>query len=728
MSIFAKKLGTAQVKSPLTEIVSEVQSTLNETRQQVNAAGVGKLVALETFSEEQRTELSNVVDNLRGSFTRIAEKIKSTPSFGQESYQASQIESGIASAIMSQNVSNMFSVEVVSAMTTPENTTFVGFEGLQGDAYAKRDTAFEAYDERDNKSVVLNSVVYNLQNGRQNEFGEAFFPTVTVTADQVGVSTTIRLIMTVEDVKRATSGAVTKFNKRNVIRGIIDSTILKNEGTRAIPVVRAESASNFVLPADVAVTAISNEGVAINTAPLAVGKKIDFSAICQTDTMLANGTADYTDALDPAISLKAIYVKVVNGSKTDVLRFNVQGHAFNNFIQTGQDNYRRQNLNFTTDTLLVNKLTKRVDNSALDAMGVVTTNDRIVRLGLDVSGYVNIETGEMIVNANGLRLVSVQDSATGETLAASNADVVAITAALATSSIIGYDVDAWYSNANRANRGQLIDTTYFTQIWAVPYRSPITALRPVTADASSDQADLASLITTTYVRTSNQAVTTLLNTVEQLAQYTDSRAVQTTMPETFGVSRYLIQPTYKSDDIDVVAELASLSSSNKPDDISMLLIQRVREMAYRMFQQSGFQAVVESQAAGVSTKPTVIIGTDITTARYLILNGDTRTLGTEFNYRVVSTSDERMTNRIVVAFGYPEMSDNVVNPLHFGNMIWSPELVAVLPITRNGRISKELTVMPRFRHIVNVPVLGFINVKNLPNAVMSKTPINFKTV
>ena len=726
-SLFTKKLGTSQTKTPLNAVSDEVSAALGEVRNSVNQASVGKLIALESFSQDQQYELTTVIDNLRGVFNRVTQKV-ATPSFGFEKYHTSQVDSAIAATIMAQNPMAMLGVEVLSSYPAQENTTFIGFEGLQGDAYAKRDVAFEAYDERDNKSVVLNSVVYNLQNGRQNEFGEAFFPTVTITADQVGVATTIRLIQTVEDVKRATSGAVTKFNKRNVIRGIIDHTILKKEGTRAIPVVRAESVGNFVAAGDVAATLISNEGISINTAPLAIGKKIDFSAICQTDTALANGVADITDALDPAISVKAVYVKFVDGANTDIIRFNVQGLAFNNFIQTGQDNYRRQNLNFTTETLLVNKNTKRADGSALDALSEAVTNDRVVRLGLDMSGYVNIETGELTVNANTLRVVSVHDGVTGDQLAAAHADVVSITAAVTAGSIIGFDLDAWFSNANRANRGQLIDTTYYTQIWSVPYRSPITALRPVNADASSDQSDLASLITTTNIRASNDAVTTLLNTVEQLSMYTDSRTGLTTVPEAFGVSRYLIQPTYKGEETDVVAELASVSSSNKPGDIAMLLIQRVREIAYRMYQTSGFQAVVESQAAGVSTRPTVIIGTDITTARYLILDGDTRTLGSEFNYRVVTTSDERMSNRIVIAFGYPEMSDNVINPLHFGNMIWSPELTLVLPITRNGRISKELTVQPRYRHIVNVPVLGFLNVKNLPNAVASKTPINFHSV
>ena len=83
-----------------------------------------------------------------------------------------------------------------------------------------------------------------------------------------------------------------------------------------------------------------------------------------------------------------------------------------------------------------------------------------------------------------------------------------------------------------------------------------------------------------------------------------------------------------------------------------------------------------------------------------------------------------MQNRLFIALGYPDKANGQLNPLHFGNMLWSPEVVLTLPISRGGQISKELTVQPRFRHIVNVPVLGQVKITNLPQAATNVTVIN----
>lgn len=42
------------------------------------------------------------------------------------------------------------------------------------------------------------------------------------------------------------------------------------------------------------------------------------------------------------------------------------------------------------------------------------------------------------------------------------------------------------------------------------------------------------------------------------------------------------------------------------------------------------------------------------------------------------------------------------NPLHFGNMRWKPELLMVLPTTRN---SKDIRVQPMFREIISQPMM-----------------------
>jgi hypothetical protein len=59
-------------------------------------------------------------------------------------------------------------------------------------------------------------------------------------------------------------------------------------------------------------------------------------------------------------------------------------------------------------------------------------------------------------------------------------------------------------------------------------------------------------------------------------------------------------------------------------------------------------------------------------------------------------------------------------------MLWSPEMTLVLPMQRSGGVQKELVVSPRFRHIVNVPVMGWIEATGIPQVVTSRVPLHFK--
>ena len=597
------------------------------------------------------------------------------------------------------------------------NTTFVGVEGM-ADGMSNRLPAFEAYDEKDNRNAVAYSVVYNMVAGRQNEFGEAFFPTVTVTNDNVGVQVSIRLIQVYNDFKRETDGALADYRKKNIVKAMIDNTILKNDMTRIFPVFRAGvNEDKFVDTATIPSYVVDNEGESIETAPLKIGESFDLLALSQTDTLIANGLMDATDSIDPAVELDNIYVTFA----ADKYRLKVRGLAGANFVYGPQDNYRLQRLNFRTTGIMVNKDLKQIDGSDPADLADIVTNDLVVYIGVDMFGDINVEKGDTIVHAPKIYVARVVDTATGLDVPLDAAPADAIVAKFADAKIVGYDVWAYRTNLNRRQRGQLLDVTYYNQIWAVPLRSPITMLRPVNADSQSDNSDLAALVSATFVRTSNEAVRTLTQTADMLKSYIDGRVArpvteEDNMPSLFGVARFLIDPTFIGEDLDVNAEINSITSHERSKDVCSVLVQKIRDVAYRLYRDSGFQAVVETQAAGIEGNPTVIVGTDPMTARYLMIDGENRMVGPDFEYKVVTTPDISVMNKIYIALGYPGSNQNQLNPLHFGNMLWSPELVLTLPIARGGQISKELTVQPRFRHIVNVPVLGVLNVTNLPEA------------
>lgn len=719
MTAFAKKLAARTGAGAMDSLVTALEANAQQYIVGTNRSALARAaLSMESISQADAHELGTAVEHLNRALEQVSTTLKITSSVA-----GAQRDAAVAAGIMAGDIQSYLRAPVVHSVPSNANLVTVGFEGMQ-DAFAKRVTAFEAFDERDNRNAVVYSMAYNMRAGRQDAFGEAFFPTVVVTQENVGFGVSIRLIQVYNDFKRDISGALDQYEKKNILRAVVDHSILKNDMNKIVPVVRAQSTTNFVAPADVAVAAVDLDGESINTAPLAVGKKFSLLALSQTDALIANGLMDATDSLDPTITLKNLYVKVGAGATADVVRIPTLNLPLSNFVAAPQGNYRLMTLNFQTDSILVNKATKRVDGSALQTLDDVVTSDLIVRLNVNVTGSVNIETGDTVVYANALSVSSVQDTS-GNFLSLSSGMGLSLANDVAGGSVIGYDLEAFRTNLNRRQRGQLLDTTFFTQLYAVPLRSPITVLRPISTDGQNDTSDLAALITATQIRTSNAAVTALLETAGLLEAYVDARDSAGVGPDVLGVARFLIRPTFVKTNLNVATAINSLTSHERAKDIQAVLVNQLRDMAYNMYRDSAYQPAANAMAGGEAPVPTVIIGTDPVLARYLMVDGDFRTLGNEFNVKIVSTMDKRMTGRIAVAFGnFDGATENAPNALHFGNMAWKPELTLVLPISRGGQTSKELTVQPSFKHVVNCPILGWIEVSGVPDVAANNVPIS----
>lgn len=710
--MFEKKLKTSRDTSRFGVLVENVGAIVNN-----NLLGAGSLTGLavstESLSEDQSRLFRNTLEGLRTSLESMVARMGVQVS-------GSQIDAGVVAGIIAADPKAFFSAK--QSMLTGSDRTHV-VTGLAAEGFDERPLAMEAYDDRDNKNAAMFSIAYNMQSSRQDEFGETLFPTIVLSPDQVGLTVTVRLMQVYNELFRQISGAIDQYNKKNIIRAIADYTILKNEMTRIIPVYRPESADKFVDTGVVATRTIDLEGEAIVTSALAMGAKFSLLGISQTDTLLQSGVMDITDSIEPAIRLNYLYVKV----GADILKFDVSNLPLSEFTYATQANFMKMQLNFESTSLLINKDTKQYDGSALVDLAAVVTSDLIVRVEAGVTGSVNLELGDTVAYSNVPSVYSVQNSA-GELVALTAAPASDLVTLFAGAEIIGYELIAYRANLNRRQRGQLIDTTFYTQAYNVYFGSPITAIHPVTMDGQTDASDLQALVTATRIRTSNSAVKALVDASNALKEYIDARDYQGVPPDVLGAGRFFVKPVYFEEAIDMNDIVDSIKSHERAADIQAALVNKVRDYAYRMYRNSEYKAAADALAGGLAPVPVVIIATDPVLAQYLTVTGDLRTLGNEFEVRVVSSLDYRVTGKIFITFGvFDESRNTTPNPLNFGNMVWSPEVTVVLPISRNGQISKELAVSPRFRHIVNLPVLTALTVDNVPD-VVAKVPLHFKQV
>lgn len=711
---------------------AQLNSLVDGIQHQLQMAGAGfassnvakAALAMESIEPSVARELEGSIDGLRTALESVAADQKISSGLTQ-----AQIDAGITAGVVAGNV---------RAFLTQPKPTGIALEGMNfiatapavagGDVSDRMRAALESYDESENRNAAAYSIAYNMQAARQDEFGEAFFPTIVVTPDQVGFSISIRIVTVYNEVRRQITGDINDFGRRNIIEAVIDPTILRNDQTNIIPVYRDESKQHFVDAALVAPFTTLLDDEEITTAPLAMGKTFSLLGISQTEALLETGLLDASDSIDPSIVLQNIYLKLKGATPADdeVVKFNVSKLPYSNFTYAVQGNYRLANLNFGTEALKMDKTTKQVDGSNSALLADVQAGEYIVRLGVAVSGSVNLELATTNLFAADVRVVSIQNK-DGVKIALDDAAVAGIVAALSTAEVIGYDLDARRTNLNRRQRGQLLDTTWNVQTYNVPLRAPITVPRPLTSGDQNDSSDLAALITTTRIRASNAAVDELLRVADVLQDFSFNKDAVGDVPAILGTGRYLVKPFFEKHTLDVAAEVDSIKSADRAADISALIVNKLRDVVYRMYRDSGYKAAADALAGGVAPMPTVIVGTDPVLSRYINVVGDLRTLGGDFVPKIVSTLNQRMAGKIVVTFGvFGEGQDGVPNPMHFGNMAWKPELTLVLPLHRNGQTSKELTVQPSFVHVTHLPVLAVIEVVGIEDVIASKVAI--KTV
>lgn len=724
-SIFKKLAASNGLEQPITQLGKAAAELTRHVNQQngrfLAQSHVSAMYSTESLTPNAEAELSTAFSDLAATMESIAENFTVRKADGQElPLTAAGREAAIVAGMVAADPIKF----VKQKPTMPSMESAVVVDNGTGDFIERMVPSSEAYDETELRNTTVYSILYNAVHGAQDEFAETFFPTVTVPADQAGYTISMNIIRVAEDRRRQVSGARDDFGFRNVIHAVIDPEILRNDQTLIVPVFSDESKGFFVDETVFPSRVVDLEGESIKTSALAFGKKFSLLGISQTESLLQTGFLDITDAIDSGLTLQNVYLKVGN----EVIRINTDGLPYTNFTYATQDNYRTMRLNWDTDTVQLSKATKLVDGSDSTELAQLYGNDgKLVQLSFSISGSVNTQTGDCSLMASTVSVHRVYDGATK--LALDSGDGKAIADKIATAELIGYDLHGYRTNTNLRQRGQLLDMTYQTQIYPVKTRAPITIPHPLTDASTNDARDISALITTTGIRTTNAAIDELFRIADLLREHANNEIVISESPTVLGIAHGPVKAFFEEDVIDVLAEINSVKSHEKAADIQAVLISKLRDVAYRMYRDSGYKAAADALNGGKSNPPTVIIGTDPVIARYLMVNGDLRTLGADFNFKIVTTLNKKVAGRIFMSFTDEERAKaGQPNPLGFGNMAWRPELVMNFPIHYNGANSKQIMVQPSFRHTCNLPVLAVFEVKGLSDTAAMKVTIDTTAV
>lgn len=683
-----------------------------------NNPAIGKMViSTESFDAATADKLTATVGNMEAQIKDIVQAADLGIKF-----QPFSLEAATIGALMATSPRDVIGAQ---PRPIPQGAHIVNL-GL-ADAQAGRGFALEAYEDRPNRDAQMHTTMFNLLASRQDEFAEAWYPTIICSPNETGATISTRLFYLYNDYKRSATGTLANHSRRNLVRAYTDTHMLHNELTRCLPVYRSGGADDntaiFVATADVPTWTEDLGGVTVTTGALKVDTKIDKIGTSQTNELLASGVMGPTDTLDSFVKLSKLFVKVVVGADSDVIELNVESLPAASYTYSTQGNTRRMQLVMDTNSLVLHPGTTKLNGAALDVLTELATHS--ARVSLNITGSVHLTDGTGVVQRGQLALDTLRN-ASGQVV--TGAVFNALAAKLASAEIIGYTDHSYRANANLRQRGRLLDSQTELAVIPVHHRAPISILAPVTSDGSEDASKIETLIATTNMAINGDAVNELLKDVEKGRQYRAVADATGAFPEMSASGYKHVIPYFHEDSLDLALTVDSKSSHDRFIDIRAAIVERLRYMALEMLVKSEYQAVGKVLTGNADFKPRVLIGTDIKTAAYLKTDGELALFGDKMDVTVVATQAENFRDKIVMSFTVMNSQRNSeISPLNYGNFLYTPEVVLNMPLSVDGQTSRTLTVVPRYVRFQNLPVMTVLNVSNLPSVTL-KVANNFHTV
>ncbi len=720
---------TGKGGSPLTRLVDQLSLAIREGGTEfASSRYTDQVCSLESLNDADLASLNSAAQGISETISAAFESIAETgQSLGFEALSPTQKEAGTMVALAAGNPMAYATAAMTKRAGATDGVSLIGFEsaGVAGRLdYREEHASMEAFDEKKLAEMMPYSIAFNVQASRQDEFSESFYPTTIVSPDMGGIDIAVDRTTVFNAIHHPTSGKAHDWKQRNLVEAVSDASILADESTDLIPFVQenGENEAMFLDDAVVAPTYRRVGNVDIKTKPLKVGKQINLLGISQHPQLLGAGIIDHTDAIDSRIFLDKLYLRTSDTGS--VLRFNVSRLPRNAFNKSVEGADREMQLNFRSEALVLNADTMAVDGSEPTVLQPVRDSNYTVRLAIKVNGDAHVEFGTVQIDPSAVQVTEITDE-DGNQVSLTAGGGKAIVDALADMKIVGFELNASRTNSNRRTRGLLLNNNREVERFAIPLGAPISAPSPIGSDR--DTRDLDSLIAAARIRNSNNAVTTLLNYADTLRAFVQNRRLGHGVPAIEGVGRHVVVPFYEEMDLNLKDVINSIKSKDRAEDISSVLVNAIRDVAYRMYRDSAYQAGVDASSVG-GKKVSLLVGTDSVIQRHLMVTGDRRTFGTTFeDAKIVTTLDSRMDNKIVLTFTR-EGTDGTPDPLSFGTHAWIPELASSIMVSRDGATYQEAMVQPRSRHINNLPIMAVINVEGLEDVLTTKVAVSTESV
>jgi len=642
--------------------------------------------------------------------------------FGTALHVAAQLDG--ASVESTPSTAIKAATKAAAAITADRSSLFQSVDDKNQQSFGANIDALdvaslEHFDGRAVDVYQAATFAYNVSASTQDEFSEAFFPSVIGDISTAGISVSLRTTQVINTFLRNNANADSKkFNRQSLITAISDPKgILASDQLKLLPVVGG--AFDSQLETGLATTKeYAASGDSVSTAPYKLGTRLNVLGASQSTALLAKGVMDNTDTLDTNLPLEALYFATTD--KTKFVRVDVSRLIGATFMAGQRGDSKDLVLNTKTQMVVdLSALTDHVTGSTVAGLAALPAGSKAV-FDVELLGSGNAVDGELSVYVGAWTFAGARD-VNGNVIDSSSSVYTAIETQAVAMTAVGVDIDTRITNSNIRRKGINLTSKPTTEKLPVRAKTPITTDSPIIGQnvGPNDGAFLTDLISVTGILSNFSAVKTILG----FAAFMKSQeGVSASEINTNTLGQTFCKPFYKFTAMNLSEYVDSQRGQDRNADIKATVINNIATDVANMLSESGYSNYEKFvKRAG---KTDIVIGTYPALAAYLGTGID---LGNGCVAKVVSTDNTDIKDKLFVTIGDTGADQSSVAIDRFGSRLYIPSLVSKTNVSENGETVNKTVVNPLFEHVVTLPLLVEYSVTGL-DSVLGKVTANYHTI
>lgn len=431
------------------------------------------------------------------------------------------------------------------------------------------------------------------------------------------------------------------------------------------------------------------------------------------------GQTPYDSSVDEieanSITVQKVLFKVNVGGTEQVVvlpTFNFTNSSFG-VTTTGQSSDDRQ-LSMTVKGLPVTAFVGK-DGEVSTAFDALQAGGAKAFFGFNLSGTFQRQSFGLTTSASELNLEYIELDGVKHNAATKNTAVKALFAKYAEGEVIGWLPSYNHNNVNRTNFGYRVEVFDAHKVMNVRRETPISVKYPVDKnDVNEGSLSFAidEMNTILQAQTTAKAYKAAEGHIARVASLNGHAIVGNEQSASVMAGMHFVNASYLKRSMKLADAVSALDSTTVLEAVEKTITMNITEICAALSTISGLAAISEYRR--IEKKWTIIGHQNL--ARYMIRQGDARTLGNGISFKTIDSNLDDMIGKFYI-IPESETTDSNIDVIGgMGVMISKEHQVIQANMTRNNMDFGIVITQPAYKHHSVCPIVGVLEIEDAKHA------------